>query len=66
MVHLKKNKTYNLVYLLMKLASLLSVTTATVERAFSVMKFIKNSLRNRMSDELMNGCLVIYIEKKHI
>ena len=29
----------------------------------SAMKFIKNSLRNRMSDELMNNCLVTYIEK---
>jgi len=45
-----------------KLALLLPVATATVERAFSAMKFIKNSLRNRMGDELMNNCLVTYIE----
>ncbi|XP_060182121.1 uncharacterized protein LOC132611761 [Lycium barbarum] len=30
---------------------LLLVATATVERAFSAMKFIKNDLRNRMDDE---------------
>jgi len=35
----------------------------TYLRAFSVMKFIKNLLRNKMSDELMNDCLMIYIEK---
>ena len=40
-----------------------ATATAIVERAFSAMKFIKNSLRNRMGDELMNDFLVTYIEK---
>ncbi|XP_060182119.1 uncharacterized protein LOC132611759 [Lycium barbarum] len=40
------------------------VATATVERAFSAMKFIKNDLRNRMDDELLDGCIVPYVEKK--
>ena len=62
MVQLKKDKTYNLVYFLVKLALLLPVATATVERAFSTMKLIKNSLCNRAGDELMNDCLVTYIE----
>ena len=57
------DKTYNLVYFLVKLTLLLPVATATVEWAFSAMKFIKNSLRNRMGDELMNDCLMTYIEK---
>ena len=47
----------------MKLALLLLVATATVEQAFSATRFIKNSLRNRMGDGLINDCLVTYIEK---
>ena len=63
LVETKKNTVYPLVYLLVKLALLLPVATATVERAFSAMKFIKNRLRNRMGDQWMNDCLVTYIEK---
>ena len=62
-VRLMWDKTYNLVYFLMRLTLPSPVVTATIERAFSAMKFIKNSLRNRMGDELMNDCLVTYIEK---
>ena len=47
----------------MKLVLLLPFATATVELALSAIKFTKNSLRNRMGDELMNDCLVTYIEK---
>ena len=59
MVQLKKDKTYNLVYLLVKVALFLPVATAIVKRAFSVMKFIKNSLHNIMGDELKKDCLDI-------
>ena len=51
------------VYLLVKLALTLPVATATVERSFSAMKYIKNELRNRMGDQWMNNCLIVYIEK---
>ena len=47
----------------MKLALTLPVVTAIVERSFSVMKYIKNELRNRMGDQWMNDCLIVYIEK---
>ena len=47
----------------MKLALTLPVATATVEKCFSVMKYVKNELRNRMGDQWMNDCLVVYIEK---
>ena len=46
-----KHDTYLLVYLLEKSALTLSVTTATVERSFLAMKYIKNELRNRMRDQ---------------
>jgi len=45
------------------LAFILSVATATVERAFSTMNIIKNRLHNQIKDQWMNDCLVTYIEK---
>ena len=63
LVETKKHIVYPLVYLLLKLAMILPVATATVERAFSAMKLIKSRLRNRMCDQWMNDCLVTYIEK---
>jgi hAT family C-terminal dimerisation region len=50
LVETKKNYVYSYVYLLLKLALLLPVVTATVERAFSAMNIIKIKLRNRMCD----------------
>ena len=55
---------YPLVYLLLKLALPLPVATATVERAFSAMKYVKSRLRNQMGDQWLNDCLVTYIEKE--
>ncbi|KAF3661735.1 putative UDP-glycosyltransferase 85A1-like [Capsicum annuum] len=43
-----------------------SVATTSVERAFSSMNYIKNKLRNNMGDELLNGCLVCYVERKNM
>uniref|UniRef100_A0A2N9GA43 TTF-type domain-containing protein n=1 Tax=Fagus sylvatica TaxID=28930 RepID=A0A2N9GA43_FAGSY len=63
MVETKKNVVYPLVYLLVTLALTLPVATATVERAFSAMKIVKNRLRSRMSDQWMNDSLIVYIEK---
>lgn len=58
----EKHVIYGLVYLLVTLVLTLSVATASVERSFSAMKYIKSNLRNRMGDQLMNDCLVPYIE----
>ena len=60
---MKKNVSYLLVYSLVTLILILPVATAIVERAFSAMNIIKNQLRNRIGDQWMNDCLVIYIEK---
>ena len=46
LVNIRKHETYPLVYLLVKLALTLPVATTTVERSFSVMKYIKNELCN--------------------
>ena len=63
LVSTRKHETYPLVYLLVKLALTLPVATATVERSFSTMKYIKNELCNRMRDQWMNYCLIVYIER---
>ncbi|KAL7213473.1 hypothetical protein ACSBR2_016076 [Camellia fascicularis] len=63
LVETKKDIVYPLVYVLVKLALILPVAIATVERTFSAMKFIKNRLRKRMGDQWLNDCLVTYIEK---
>ena len=58
-----KHEIYQLVYLLAKLDLTIPVATAIVERSFSTIKYIKNELRNRMGDQWMNDCLVVYIER---
>ncbi|XP_026440682.1 zinc finger MYM-type protein 1-like [Papaver somniferum] len=63
MVDTKKDEVYPLVYLLLTLALILPVATATVERVFSDMKIVKNRLRNRLGDEWMNDILICYIER---
>jgi hAT family C-terminal dimerisation region len=61
----EKNKhiVYALVYKLIKLALILPVATASVERVFSAMNVVKNRLRNKIEDQWMNDCLITYIEK---
>jgi hypothetical protein len=63
LVHTNRHNDYDLVYLLLKLVLILSVATANVERTFSMMNFVKNELRNRMNDGLLDDCLVIFIER---
>jgi hypothetical protein len=61
-VETNRHNVYDLVYLLLKLVLILPVATASVERAFS-MNFVKNRLRNRMNDGLLDDCLVTFIER---
>jgi hypothetical protein len=61
-VETNRHNVYNLVYLLLKLVLILPVTMTSVERAFSMMDFVKNRLRNMMNDGLLDGCLVTFIK----
>ncbi|TVU25927.1 hypothetical protein EJB05_28448, partial [Eragrostis curvula] len=63
LVETKRDIVYDLVYLLIKLTLILPVATASVERAFPAMNFVKNDMRNRMSDSLLDDCLVTFIER---
>ena len=51
LVKTKKHIVYPMVYLLVKLALIFPVVTATVERCLSAMNFVKNRMHNRMRDE---------------
>ncbi|KAL8115118.1 hypothetical protein AgCh_021804 [Apium graveolens] len=55
---------YPLVDRLLRLVLTLPASTATSERAFSAMKIMKTSLRNRMEDEFLRDYLIVYIEKE--
>ncbi|CAJ2678398.1 unnamed protein product [Trifolium pratense] len=63
LVETNKCNTYNLVYKLLKLALVLPVATASVERVFSAMNLVKSLLCNKMSDEWLNNRLVTLIER---
>ncbi|XP_076885390.1 uncharacterized protein LOC143534905 [Bidens hawaiensis] len=63
MIQMKYHITYDLVYLLVELALVLPVATATVKRSFSVMKFIKTDLRNNIGDNFLTNALAFYVEK---
>ncbi|BAH92799.1 Os04g0587500, partial [Oryza sativa Japonica Group] len=55
---------HEIVYKLLKLVLVLPVATASVERIFSAMNYVKNKLRNRMGDQYLNDCLVTFIERE--
>ncbi|KAL5858231.1 hypothetical protein ACOSQ3_005689 [Xanthoceras sorbifolium] len=40
------------------------VSTATTERVFSAMKLLKTPLHNKMEDDFLTDCIVIYIERE--
>ena len=56
--------TYPALSILLRIFATLPVTTATGERSFSALKYIKNYLRCTMTDERLNDGLVhLYINR---
>jgi hypothetical protein len=64
MVKTRRSVTYQLVYRVVVLVLTLPVSTATAERAFSAMKIVKTTLRNKMEDDFLTDSLIMYIEKE--
>ena len=60
----RKSVVYLLIDRLIRLILTLPVSIATTERAFSIMKIVKTKLRNKMEDNFLNDCLIVYIEKE--
>ena len=52
-----------MVYNLLKLILFLPVVTASVERVFYALTFVKTKLRNKMGDSFLNDCLYTFIEQ---
>ncbi|MFS7959361.1 putative HAT dimerization domain, ribonuclease H-like superfamily [Helianthus anomalus] len=63
MVETGMHSSFPSVYRVVKLAWLLPVATATVERCFSKLKLVKTDLCNRMGPELLNNTMVCAVEK---
>lgn len=63
LIETRNSQIYFLTYILICSVFTLSVSTATAERAFLVMKLIKTPLRNKMEKEFMSDCMIIYIER---
>ena len=63
MVRTRKSEYYPLIYRVVKLVLTLPVSTATTERAFSVMNVIKTDLRNKMEDEFLLDAMMLFIDR---
>jgi hypothetical protein len=66
LVETRKGSIYFLIDILVHLVLTLPVSTATTERAFSAMKLVKTTLRNKMEDEFLANCLTVYIEREFV
>lgn len=64
LVKIEKDIAYPFVHKVLKLVLILPVATASVERVFSAMNFVKNNVRNRIGTNFLNDCLVTFIERE--
>ncbi|XVF82659.1 hypothetical protein PTKIN_Ptkin16aG0066300 [Pterospermum kingtungense] len=64
LIETKKSEIFFLIDRLIRLVLTLPVSIATTECAFSAMKLVKTSLRNKMDDDFLSSCMVIYIERE--
>jgi len=62
LVETKRHTIYNLIDRLVRLLVTLPVSTASAERAFSILKITKTRLRNKMEDEFLANSLLVNIE----
>ncbi|CAN1841425.1 Zinc finger MYM-type protein 1 [Linum perenne] len=56
---------YIMICQLIRLVLTLTVSTATTERAFSAMKFVKTDIRNKMADDFLANSLMLFIERDY-
>ncbi|XP_042432571.1 zinc finger MYM-type protein 1-like [Zingiber officinale] len=60
----RRSENYVMLTRLIYLVLTLPVSTATIERAFSAMKHVKTTIRNKMEDGFLADCMTIYIERE--
>lgn len=63
-IHLCSSIYFPNIYKLLQILCTLPVTTASNERTFSSLKFLKNYLRSSMNDNRLNGLALLYVNKK--
>jgi hypothetical protein len=63
LVETNRDKVYDWVFFLLKMVLLLPVATTSVERVFSALTFVKNKVRNRIGDTVLDDCLSTFIER---
>ena len=55
--------TYPALHVLLRVFATLPVTTATGERSFSALKYVKSTLRSTMSEDRLNGLTMLFVHK---
>ncbi|GAV71604.1 LOW QUALITY PROTEIN: Dimer_Tnp_hAT domain-containing protein, partial [Cephalotus follicularis] len=64
LVDTKKSKVYDLIDRLLRLILTFPVYTVTTELSFSAMKIVKTRFRNKMENEFLRDCMVVYMERE--
>jgi hypothetical protein len=64
LVKIEKSTIYQLVFRVVVLLLTLLVSTATIERVFSIMNIVKTKFRNKIEDEFLTDSLMLYIERE--
>jgi hypothetical protein len=64
MVETGKHLVFPLVYKLIELVLILTMSTASIKRSFLAMKIIKSKLRNTIGDEWFNHLMVCYTKRE--
>lgn len=62
LVETGRHNTFTMIDRLLRLLLILPVSTASAERAFSILKITETRLRNKMEDEFLANSLVVHIE----
>ena len=62
LVQINRYILYDIVYLPLEMVFLLLLATTSVERVFSAIASVKTKKRNKLGDNLLVDCLVIFIE----
>ncbi|XP_022859955.1 uncharacterized protein LOC111380583 [Olea europaea var. sylvestris] len=59
-----RSEIYIMMIRLIRLVLTLPVSIASTERAFSAMKHVKTTLRNKMGDDFLADCMILFIERE--
>ena len=61
-----RSEVYVMLTRLIHLVLTLPLSTVTTERTFLAMKHVKTAFRNKMEDDFLTDCLMLYIERDFV